>query len=159
MGLEWDASLDEVESTFEENGLSRGQSDGDAVAFNGRLLNQQAMAVTIFYEGRLAKVNLIFDLDRDDALDFYSTMKEVLVDRYGEPKNSREYISDEYEEYPRLAFDSGDAVYLSAWQPRTDSEHILAVHVDDDMDVQVTYESPLFYEWSAERKQREADKF
>ena len=77
-----------------------------------------AIIVFRFFKGKLYKADATFNLDTsndENYIDSYQTIREALVEKYGEPNSERhKEKSNQYMPEP-MAIRTGDAYYYSEW--------------------------------------------
>jgi hypothetical protein len=169
-GLEWFSPPDAVVEQLTAEGYTTASAtlnENNAISFDGTLLSQDALIIAYFNnQNELVKTSVFILTDTGAANEYptaksnYETMKEILTKRYGTPSDSFEFFSDPYEEgdgYEATAIAVGKGTFSTYWEKNDNG--ILALEIDEDVDVGVGYETKEWGEYLDEKEAVGTDDF
>jgi hypothetical protein len=127
--------------------------------FQGTLLGEQTVVMTLFdANGAFEKMIVSFLTEEKDCLEFYGQFKDELIEKYGTttvdvqrydyPFNDGDHVGHE-----QTAIRFGKGHLAATWMREDAGDHTggIALSVEDNLTVRLTYESG---KWSAESDRR-----
>jgi hypothetical protein len=156
-GVPWGSKPDVIRQTLEKQGyvFQKVDSDGD-LDFTGTVNGVSAQLFAFLTpDRRLVKTQVVCLTSDDEAIDFYHTLRESLIAKYGDPINSFEDYSDPYSDSDddsdkQVAISVGDGHVASFWTYADTTG--MYIEVTKALNVSVSYESAG---WPAEMKRRQ----
>lgn len=157
----WGMSVDEVKKA---EGGEPSQSQDNVLLYEDTVAGMSAYVVYIFAKGKLVRAKYTFTeshMNDTDHISDYENVKEILINKYGEPDNDRTiWKNDLYKNDPQYygtALSMGHLVYYCEW--KNDDVAIVAWLSGDNFDVshQVEYQSEQLKHLEAAEREEKAN--
>lgn len=152
----WGTPQPKVISALSKSGFHFVKIDSEGDLDLSGSINGQKVAIFEFLTPakRLVKTQVSFLTSDDEALDFYSQMKQTLTEKYGEPAKQFGFWMDPYtdsdsESDHETALAVGKGVFSSFWDFADHGSVYMGI--SKNLSIDVNYESP---EWAAELNRR-----
>jgi hypothetical protein len=167
LGFTFGMTKQKVKSLCSKNKLILSYSDNDSLVYSGSLTSISEIDKTflIFYKNQLAKLVAALNVDTTDSsanhlLSTYNRIKNMLIEKYGPPKKSLEFMDDNYDnsDYRLVGLKTGEGVYSSTWELEDLSIYLRLGGDNFRVEFTLVYEyAPLFNKFTEERETKQKE--
>jgi hypothetical protein len=157
-GLQWGSTRESVKQALAPLGYTfiKLDEDGD-LDYKGELLGYPATMYFFFTpSGALTKVEMTIITPKTKNRETYNEMKEMLIQKYGQPMEDFHFFSSPYYEgdgYEDQAFRLGKATFSTYWKhPGKTGNEMASLEITPGLNIRVGYEAPGWHDEVARRK-------
>ena len=154
MDIEWGSDIKTVTDVLNSRGFSPRKGEDESLGelllkgFSGKMGPDTVVIVPGFASGRLIKIIIGILSNEKTYRDTYSEKSNALIEKYGKPEESFEFLTDPFDDsdlethYEIVALKNGKG-YISKFF-KDASGDIVSIEINDELNVVISYESHKF---------------